>query len=153
MKKQQKTYILLIAVLFIWGAIGYQIYSRLNPPTPELNLTQVQSTFQKQKVVTQTHYEIKEEYRDPFLGKFPKKKKIIKRKKVNPKSKVIIPFPNVVYNGLVEGNKTKSYILTVNRKQEILKKGETHQGVKLISATKNEAVVQFQKQRKTIVKQ
>jgi hypothetical protein len=152
LKKQQKTYILLIAVLGIWGAIGYQIYVRMNPPAPKIGSLPAQSSFQRQSIKTQSFYQLQEPYRDPFLGKFPKKKATVQGKKRVFENKPTIPFPNVIYNGMIEGNST-SYILTVNGKQEILEKGATHQNVKLISATKEEAIVQFQKERKTIVKQ
>ena len=81
MKKQQKTYILLIAVLGIWGAIGYQMYIRMNPPAAEIASLPVQSSFQRQSITTQSFYELKEAYRDPFLGKFPSKKTTVQRKK------------------------------------------------------------------------
>lgn len=152
MKKNHKTKTLLVAVLIIWGAIGYQIYSRLNPSIPELQALEIQNTFKKQEVKPPPSYDLKTIYRDPFLGTFPKRKKVVTgRKRTKPKE--VIPFPEVIYNGIIEGSSSKSYILTVNRKQEILKKGETYEGVKLIRATKNKAVVQFQKQRKIIQKQ
>ena len=75
MKKQHKTYLLLGAVLAIWGLIGHQIYSRLNPSIPELETYQGSSSFQKEKVTETSFYEIQKQYRDPFLGKFPTKKK------------------------------------------------------------------------------
>ena len=77
MNKQQKTYGLLIAVLVIWGLIGHQIYTRLNPSPPELKTFTAQSTFKKQQANENSFYEVKTEYRDPFLGKFPKKKETI----------------------------------------------------------------------------
>lgn len=152
MKKQQKTYLLLTAVIVIWGLIGYQIYNRLNPSTPELETLAIENKFQRQEISEQSFYKLKEMYRDPFLGKFPKKKSTI-RKINQQKTKSTIPFPSVVYNGVIEGNNSKSYILTVKGKQQIIKKGEMFQGVKLIKATKEEATVKFQNETKTIVKQ
>jgi hypothetical protein len=151
-KKQQKTYVLLIAVLGIWGAIGYQIYNRMNPSVPKTEVLQAQNTFQKIPIITTSFYEIHEIYRDPFLGHFPKKKRtVVKKKPKQEQSK--IPFPEVIYNGLIQGGSATTYILTINGRQEILKKGETFQKVKLIKANKEEAVVRFLKETKTILKQ
>ncbi len=150
MNKQQKTYLLLIAVLVIWSMIGYQIYFRLNPSTPEFETGSIQKKFQRQQAIEQSFYDLTPVYRDPFLGGFPKKK--IVRKKTVVSKKSTIPFPNVQYNGMIRGNSRKSYILTVNGKQEIIKLGEVFQGVKLLRATKSEVRVKFEKETKTIVK-
>lgn len=151
MTKQQKTYGLLIAVLVIWGMIGYQIYTRLNPSVPEIEMSQIKTRFQKQEVVEQSFYELSPEYRDPFLGVFPKKKIVQKKRVVSKKS--TSPFPNVQYNGIIEGNRSKSYILTVNGKQEIVKKGQFFQGVKLLRASKTEVQVKFEGEIKKIARQ
>ncbi|WP_405610876.1 hypothetical protein [Polaribacter sp. Asnod1-A03] len=151
MTKQQKTYGLLILVLIIWGMIGYQFYMRLNPSTPELASQDIQTRFKRKQVVEQSFYVLKEAYRDPFLGGFPKKK--ITRKKSIVPEKSIIPFPNVEYNGIIKGNGSKLYILTINRKQEIVKIGAFFEGVKLIKATDSTVLVRFNKETKKIVKQ
>ncbi len=150
MNKQQKTYGLLIAVLVIWGLIGYQIYIRLNPSTPELAAFTVQSTFKKQQVVETSFYEVKAEYRDPFLGGFPKKK-VRKKRIVKPKE--IVRFPRIIYNGVIQGNTSKSYILTINNSQELVKLGQEVQGVKLVTANTKEAIVKFKGVKKTILLQ
>ena len=99
MNKQKKTYILLIAVLGIWGAIGFQIYQRMYPSVPELEELEVQNTFQKMPIVAASVYEIHEEYRDPFLGNYPKKKRAVINKKPK-QEKPKIPFPEVIYHGI-----------------------------------------------------
>lgn len=150
MNKQQKTYGLLIAVLVIWGLIGYQIYIRLNPSTPELEAFTVQNTFKKQQVFETSFYEVKDEYRDPFLGGFPKKKM---RKKRIVKPKEIVHFPRIIYNGVIEGSTSKSYILTINNSQELVKLGQEIQGVKLVTANTKEAIVKFKGVKKAILLQ
>lgn len=153
LKKQQKTYLLLGAVLIIWGTIGYQIYSRLNPSNTEFEIEPIATNFQKQKITNPILYQLKNEYRDPFLGNFPKKKRITTKRKKNIKPTLKNPFPRVVYNGIIQVDGSTSFILTINNKQEIVKTGDTFQKVKLIKANKQEAVVEFEKERKTIVKQ
>ena len=147
MTKQTKTYTLLIAVLGIWGTIGYQIYQRMNPNVPQIKELKVQNTFQKIPIAETSVYKLREEYRDPFLGGYPKKKITV----VNKTSKT--PFPNVSYNGTIQIGKRNSYILTINGKQDILKKGDIFEKVKLIKADKEKAVVRFLRETKTILKQ
>lgn len=148
--KKNKTYLLLFAVLVIWSIIGSQMYRRLNPSIPALEKVQLKSTFVKEEAIATSFYAIQPTYRDPFLGKYPqKKKKVIKKKIVKPKS--TIPFPNVVYNGMIKGNVSQSYILTINGRQEIVKLGQATQRVTLIKATMKEAVVKFEGEIKTIV--
>lgn len=153
MKKQQKTYALLIAVLVIWGLIGYQIYIRFTPSTPSIVTSDIQIRYKREHYVQQTNYELHTIYRDPFLGSFPKKKKVVKKKSVPKKPKPAVVFPEITYNGIIEGNGSKSYILTVNRRQEILKLNEEFLGITLLKASKSEIKVKFKNELKTIVKQ
>ena len=151
MKKQQKTYMLLAAVLFIWGVIGVQIYLRINPVEPELQATVANVFFEKKRVVENTSYQLKKEYRDPFFGKFPVKKKKKKPKIV--KKEVQKNFPNVVYNGLIKGVKDNTYVLTINGKQQILKKGTVVDGIKIVKASSDEVTLLFESQQKVFEKQ
>lgn len=150
MKKQQKTYILLGAVLLIWGVIGVQIYMRMNPPEPEIQPITGNSSFERKKTSDNVTYQLKPAYRDPFFGKFPLKKKG-KTKVVNKEPKK--PFPNVVYNGLIKGLKGDTYILTIDRKQHIVKKGEIVDNIKIVKGNSNEITLLFEKQQKVFKKQ
>lgn len=148
MNKQQKTYVLLGAVLIIWGIIGYQFFNHFSSnDTPEIETSTF--TFTPKKKTQQKGYIVKADYRDPFLGKLPsaKKKKVVAKKKTTPKA--TIPFPNVAYNGVVEGG-TKSYILTINGNQEIMTIGQTLHKITLKKADKTSAVVVFNSEEKTI---
>lgn len=144
MNKKQKTAFLLVLVIGIWGLIGYNIYRYLNPEEP---------VFEKQ---IQKNHIIKEgsklkdsltisSYRDPFLGIIK-----TKRKSSNSQSSTIINFPIVIYHGLVNGNNMKSYIISVQNQQEIVKIGETFLNVKLISANAKQIAVAHKGTRKII---
>lgn len=151
MNKQQKTYGLLGIVLIIWGMIGYQIYMRMHPAAPKLNTENRPRFFQKKKTDKHIFYNIHQAYRDPFLGGFPTKKRI--QQKTSIAKKPTIVFPSIQYNGSVENNEGKSYILTINGKQDIVKIGQVLQGVQLIKASKNEVSVKFKNELKNIPKQ
>ena len=147
MKKQQKTVWLLSAVVIIWGLIGYTFYKRRYPTVPESKIHVVSKSTFKKINESKSFYKVNGEYRDPFLGKYPQKKKVVKRKI----KKIEVRFPNIIYNGMVEGNNTASYILTINGQQEIVKLGEIFQEVTLKKANSIEAIVLFQGVKKTIL--
>ncbi len=147
MNKQQKTYILLGAVLIIWGIIGYQFLGNFSPNTAEVVKTS-SLEFIPKKITHQKGYTVLANYRDPFLGKIPAvKKKSTKRKKKAPKIKT--NFPNIIYNGVFEGS-SKSFLLTINREQEIMVIGQTFKKVTLKSADKIKIKVLFNSEIKTI---
>ncbi|MDG1697984.1 MAG: hypothetical protein P8H93_03570 [Polaribacter sp.] len=131
--------------------IGYQIYTRMHPPTPKVKTENIQTHFQEQKTDKHAFYTVNQAYRDPFLGKFPTKKTIRKKTIVSKNTTTV--FPDIQYNGSVEGNKEKSYILTINGKQDIVKIKQVLQGVQLIKATENEISVKFKNELKKIKKQ
>jgi hypothetical protein len=85
------------------------------------------------------------------LGGFPTKKRI-QQKTIIAKKPTIV-FPSIQYNGSVKNNKGKSYILTINGKQDIVKIGQVLQGVQLIKGSKNEVSVKFKNELKKIPKQ
>lgn len=147
MTKQQKTYVLLAAVLLIWGIIGYQFINQFSSNNTEVSTTS-SFNFIPKKIKQQESYTVKADYRDPFLGKSPtdKKKKIYKKKKVPKKN---IPFPSIIYSGVVEGG-SKSFILTINGVEEIMSVGQTFHKVTLKKADDSKVVVVFNSVSKTI---
>ncbi len=144
MNKQQKTYVLLTLVIAIWGLIGYNLYKKFYPTDTETKLPVTNSTVilhhnQPKDSITISNY------RDPFLGKIitTKKTKVTKTKKV-------VNFPMITYNGSIKGSKKTSYIISVQNQQEVVKIGQTFKNVTLISANTKKIVVEYQKERKTI---
>lgn len=148
MNRSKKTYFLLVAVLLIWGLIGYQMYLRWHPREATTVSTTPPTTFVPQKKVENSFYELKALYRDPFLGSYPKKKKSIRKRIV--KSTAPVVFPSVVYKGVIGVGASKSYVLSINGRQEIMKQGETHQEVELIRANAQQITLKFQGVKKTI---
>ena len=148
MTKQQKIVGLLVAVLIVWGAIGYQIFMSLHPNSG-ITAIEVKSTFTPQKYTEKEFYTIKEPYRDPFLGKFPSTKVI----RINKAKKLTVVFPSIVYNGIISGNSSQSYILTINGRQEVFKLKDTLNEVTLLKATVEEVMISYKGNKKTILLQ
>jgi len=144
MNKRNKTITLSVLVIGIWGLIGYNIYSYLNPEIEKITVTQFKNEKtlvphdQKEKLVISN-------YRDPFLGKI-----IVDKKKSNTATNTLINFPLISYHGSITGNRKKSYIISVQNQQELLKIGQSFLDVKLISATKNQIIIIYKSARKTI---
>lgn len=139
MTKQQKTYILLLIVIVVWGIIGYQIFNQLNNQEDSISLKKEKLVYIPKERIEHKNYSVKANYRDPFLGKLP----VNKKRKTKKIVKETIPFPSVIYNGIIDGGAKKSYIITVSGKQEILKPNTSFKGVTLLNATNKSATVKF----------
>lgn len=148
MSKQQKTYLLLVLVISIWGLIGYNIYSYKNPVV-EITTPVTNKSFVEKKRIPEIKALNLSNYRDPFLGKIVKNKK--NRNLKQPKTQ--INFPTIIYHGLVNANNVKSYIISINNQQEIFKVRKSFNRVKLISGNSKEILVEFQGIRKSIKRQ
>jgi hypothetical protein len=148
MNKKNRTYILIIAVVAVWGTIGFKIYSNLNPSMPKAKAVgEIQ--FKRIEKKASEKIEIQPNYRDPFLGKlYKEKKRTVKTKKIVHKDPV--QFPPINFIGLIEG-KSVSYIIQINNQQEIFKLGQTFQGVTLKSAKSKEVTVKYKGKSKTIL--
>lgn len=148
MNKKNKTYLLIIAVIAVWGTIGYQLYMNMNPSVPQVQVTE-ETTFDKIQTKQQRKIEIAPDYRDPFLGKLYRKEKKKLPVKRQPK-KIPVIFPKIEFIGLIEGNK-KSYIIQINGSQEIFEIGQTFQGVTLKKAKNKSIIISYKKAPKEIL--
>ncbi len=147
MSKNQKTYLLLFAVVLVWGAIGFQFFSNYGSTTVEVAPIKTKIpdySSAKSKVI----YTIQPDYRDPFLGKLYRKP--VKKKKTPPPSpspKIVVVFPNIVFKGVIQGGEA-SFIVSINEMDEIFKAGDTYKEVKLIKGDEKEILVEYQKEKK-----
>ncbi|CAA0164308.1 conserved hypothetical protein [Tenacibaculum maritimum] len=147
MTKQQKTYLLLTLTVIVWGLIGHRIYKSV-----ALRKENASDIRKKQQYIPREFrkvnlYVVEANYRDPFLGEFyiqkNKEKKVISKKNS-------FSYPNVVYNGIVEGGGVKLYTITINGRQDLLRVGDGANGIKLIRGNEEEILVRFHKIDKTI---
>lgn len=152
MKNKSKTYLLLVAVLIIWGTIAVKIWNGFLPDDQENVTSMVSTAFNPQKPKQVDTFSIAAYHRDPFLGKLKAKKQKIK------KPKVIITPPeidiSIQFNGEIAqtNGKDKIYIITISDQQYLMKKGQSIKGLKLIQADGNRAKVSYKGIKKTISK-
>lgn len=146
MNKKQKTYLLLLAVLVVWGAVGFQIYSYSNPEIPVSEMP-IARKFVPKPIETTEGYSIQPDYRDPFLGKLYKKPTTKpKRKKIKAKPPVV--FPAISYNGVIKAGKKYTYLITINGSQEIFKAKQVSKGVELLRGNDQEVTLKYQGETK-----
>lgn len=151
MKSKKNIYLLVSAVLFIWGVIGYKIYATLNPEdTIELTQHNVVN-FKPAAIKEVDKFTINANYRDPFLGKLVTKKtqKEANKKKGAP----VIQFPQIIYKGMIApkgSNQKEVFFVTINNTQQFLSVGKQIDGVHLLNGNNKQIIISFQNSKKTI---
>ena len=123
MKNKKFTYYVLVpAVIIVWGLIVYKIVAKDNTGI-EINYLP-QTTIKTQNKIEETKYSLLDNYPDPFLAK----KKITITKQITKNTAKINavvpkqqPWPSIKFNGYIfNGNSAKAHI-SVNNENMILK--------------------------------
>ncbi len=155
LNSKNKTYALIIVVLSIWGTIAYRISTGLQPTLSKASEQHMPEVFKPEKMMSPDTFSIKKIKRDPFLGINTALKKT--KKKVNYKSskKTVKNAPIMVYTGVIKAKKLRNqiFVLTINQKQCLLKKGQTFNGVTLVQGNDTKVVVRYKNKLQTIPRQ
>ena len=151
MKNKKNLYLLLPAVLLIWGLVGYQIFSTIHPAKTSTPTT---ITLKKPQAPTQktANFTINTNYRDPFLGKIPPQKKTKTHTKKTIQNTPTTPFPKIIYKGLVsrKSGNHQIFLITIDGQHYFFKKRATHAKVKLIRGNNKKITLQFQGKQQTV---
>jgi hypothetical protein len=152
LKNKTKTYLLLIAVLGIWGTVAYKIANGISPEQTEVTSQSFDVAFNPKKEKTIDTFSITPVERDPFLGTLSTKKQASKQTK---KVKAAVPdvkMPTITYGGLIQKqqSRAKIFVVNINNKQYLLKQGQTAADVKLVRGSKSSIVVRFNGKNQTI---
>lgn len=152
-KANKTTYILLLVVVGIWGYFIVSLLSDLNPEfdTPEQFVAQsprIKNPTEKEK------FELIETTRDPFDMPKVNKSTTSNREKTTLKKKEL-SWPSINYLGTISdgGQKQSIYVVSINGKQQLLKKGQSANEVTLVRASAKEIVVKFEGDTKIIALQ
>jgi hypothetical protein len=144
MKKNKNTYLLLLFVLVVWGAVLYQFFSFSNAPVEETNIVEID--LKPLQIKQRDTFSITVNRRDPFLGKMAVSSQI---KNINTYSKSVVSntkkikealvWPDVKYKGIVSDTKEKIkvYMVIIDGKTFFMKKGEIENEVKLKDGDKD----------------
>jgi hypothetical protein len=155
LKNKTKTYLLLAAVLGIWGTIGYRVLSGVNPTISEVKQDDFDMVFNPKSNTEVETFSIQNLERDPFLGTLSdtKKGKSLSAKK--PLEPVIDYRPSITYSGLVKKQSTSNqvFVVTINNNQFLLKKGQIADSVTLVKGNDKEIVIRYHKKNQIIKRQ
>jgi len=151
MGKNSKTYVLLTVVLAIWGIIGYKVYKGYTGPSSDTAVDQVMEvgSFRPNIVIKNDTFTLAANYRDPFLGTLPKKKKA-KPAKVKPKDP--IPEIRITYTGSVINNDQNNsiFFVSIEDSEILIRPKQTVNGVTLISGTEKQIRIRHNGKLRTI---
>jgi len=142
--------VLVAAVLIIWGGIAVKISSGLHQKETLVIDTVQNQIFVPNIDIQIDSFSIQKIDRDPFLGTFSKPpKKIKKPLPTPPKSK---PLKQIAYTGIVQKthSNTPIFVVNINNRQCLLKKGQTVDSVTLVRGNSKEIVVRYNRQLQTV---
>lgn len=145
------TYILITAVLCIWGIIGYKILTAVSPTPKQVALENFNMPFNPKANTKTDSFSVQLLERDPFLGTISVKKPLVLNKV---KPKVPIAWLPVIYHGNIsnQDDKIKVFIISIDNEQYLMRLGEEIKGVKLIKGSSSSIIMQYKRDRKTILK-
>jgi hypothetical protein len=157
--KLPKTVWLMIAVVAVWGTIGYRIYSSLG----EEDETEIRPWVRKTAHVeaSRENYPLLLNYSDPFLKKAAAKEKpkaqqqakIVKpAKPVSSVPVVMVDWSKIEYVGSIYNASRKTTIATLrfNGKEYAAREGESVNEFKILSVKKDSCQLSFSGQTKYI---
>ena len=146
MKKNKKTYLLLAAVVGIWGIIGFKFFGAINPSSQEIAEIASNEIFVPQQIKERETFAIVANYRDPFLGTVQAPKKKVKKSTSKPvKKKEVVPTKSIQYTGFIteKNSSQKIFFVMVDGQQKMMSVNDTFQEVKLVRGTKGSIKVKY----------
>lgn len=153
MNKKTKTYLLLTAVLGIWGTIAFKIVNGLSPDLPQSSEPVLDISFKPKTIKAIDTFSIQNVERDPFLGTLSASKTNNKPKETKNSNQIVTKHqPKITYSGLVKKQTTadKVFVVNINNQQYLLKQGQTADSVKLLRGNTKEITIRYKNQTKTI---
>jgi len=150
-KNKRNIYFLVLAVLIVWGLIGYKIYDAIKPNELIINATDELTDFKPEELKIQDTFSIQPIYRDPFLGKTFIKKRPFAKKISNAQLMEEDSFPLIQFNGIIapkqKGRETL-YLVVINKNQYFFSIGQQIDGVKLLKGTTKKITLRYKKTKK-----
>jgi cytoskeletal protein RodZ len=163
MKSKTSLWILIPAVLGIWGAIGWNVYSAMNGDEDNATLKTVESSQQTENKAAPDTFELLLDYPDPFTND-PYKQKTTAAVIHNTNNhqhtttasavQEEAAWPTIIYSGLVKQPATGKMLgfLSVNGGSYFVKEGVEVEGVRVEKISENGVVVLWNGQSKEIRK-
>lgn len=144
MKNKRKTYILLVIVLIIWGLLVYQFFRLRDTAEAEIPAAQ-QLNIKPMTIVAREPVIIDVKYRDPFLGKMYMPENNPKPKKIKPRVKEPVIWPEVIYKGLISDTKDKKkvFMVIIQGKTFLMREKQTENQITLLKGSRSSIDIKF----------
>jgi hypothetical protein len=165
MKNKKLQWVLLPAVLLIWGYVGYRFFSGMQGNTP-VPLGSGKSQVLAVADVDTLRYELKLNYPDPFLKN--QKRRVVSSPdpapgaaKAPPKPKVKVTvqpmpvrWPDIAYKGQIEkkGAAAPLCIVEIGKALHFMRVGGEEQGIKLLKVYTDSIQVEYLKREKKTIR-
>ena len=159
MKNKKALYILIPAVVLVWGVIFYKIFTKVNN---NQEFTQPVQTVAKPDTTQSEplNYSIQANYRDPFLKekvqikeKNKEEEETKTKKSRNNRRRRVVQrtrWPDVRYQGVIKNRKNDRYVILIeiNNKQHLFHQGDTIHEMCLEKFTKDTVHLKYQDDRR-----
>ncbi|MCK6640926.1 MAG: hypothetical protein L6Q81_12665 [Bacteroidia bacterium] len=160
MKGKTTLWILIPAVLGIWGAIGWQVYAAMKGDEDNAAPKVISTETGENKTIVPDTFSLLLDYPDPFAAQNTKPKVNVKSQAqiTQPKTTAPVPeqtqWPNIVYSGLVKQPSSGKMLgfLSVNGVSYFVKEGDEVGGVRVDNIAANQITVQWNRERKLVSK-
>lgn len=142
LKNKKNIRILLPIVIVIYGLLFYRIFDTLNPDEIQFSADKAYS-YSPAQFKEREQFDLLPIDNDPFLGTPIKRKRAINTVKRNSEKEV--NWPSIEYHGLVSTSDLKQnvFIISINGNQFTVKKGESADGIRVISGNNKSIRLQF----------
>ncbi|EGV42112.1 hypothetical protein BZARG_384 [Bizionia argentinensis JUB59] len=141
-----------MAVLAIWGTIGYKFMNGLSPSLPEIKSQDFTASFTPKANVEIDTFSIQNLERDPFLGTLQSKQRKSFKNTTQSTPNATDNSPKITYSGMVKKQNSSNsvFVININENQYLLKKGQKVDSVKLIRGNDKEISVRYKNTTQTI---
>ncbi|MBL4664087.1 MAG: hypothetical protein JKY22_11175 [Flavobacteriaceae bacterium] len=139
-KNKTTSYILILIVASLWGALIYKFAKDLSDDVIQQPTSQTIS-YNAPKTSDKEKFDLIPIDKDPFLGTLYQSKtkttfKASKNTSVN--------WPQIIYKGWIEGEKNSTFIVQINGQDQIFNRGEEFIGVKLVRGNSKKVTLSYE---------
>lgn len=161
MKSKTTLWILIPAVLGIWGAIGWQVYAAMKGDDDNVGAVHGSPfTVPGSPSAIPDTFSLLLDYPDPFAAQNTKPKVNVKEQSQITQPKITTPvpeqtqWPNIVYSGLVKQPSSGKMLgfLSVNGVSYFVKEGDEVGGVRVDNIAASKVIVEFNKTKREFSK-
>ena len=151
MKNRKMLYILVPAVVLIWGAVAYSIFNHMHSSDSTFE-PQNSSVLFKTTDTDTIKYQLLANYRDPFntgirntaAENISDQERMLNSQRINQQ----IIWPKIEYLGLISHNKKWVALLKVNNSNLLMQEGDEKMDIKILKMYNDSVLLKFQKNSK-----